>query len=62
MPDSDNQGQFGNREDTEEQPSQAGQSQGQENNPGNFANDPQKASDAGQQGGSQSQSSEDDEE
>ena len=62
MADSDNQGQFGNREDTEEQASQGGQSQGQENNPGNFANDPQKASDAGQQGGSQSQSSEDDEE
>lgn len=28
-----------------------GQSQGQENNPGNFANDPEKASRAGQKGG-----------
>ena len=29
-----------------------GQSQGKENNPGNFANDPQRASEAGRKGGS----------
>lgn len=29
-----------------------GQSQGRENNPGNFANDPQRASEAGRKGGS----------
>ncbi len=32
--------------------SKGGQSQGKENNPGNFANDPQKASEAGKKGGS----------
>ncbi len=29
-----------------------GRSQGKENNPGNFANDPQRASEAGRKGGS----------
>ena len=33
--------------------SQGGQSQGKENNPGNFANDREKASRAGREGGSQ---------
>lgn len=46
-----NSGQFGNRKDTQEMASKGGQSQGQENNPGNFANDPQKASQAGKKGG-----------
>jgi general stress protein YciG len=32
-------------------PSKGGQSQGQENNPGNFANDREKASEAGRKGG-----------
>jgi general stress protein YciG len=32
---------------------QGGKSQGQENNPGNFANDPDKASEDGRKGGSQ---------
>lgn len=32
--------------------SKGGQSQGQEINPGNFANDPEKASEAGKKGGS----------
>jgi general stress protein YciG len=32
--------------------SKGGQSQGKENNPGNFANDPEKASKAGKKGGS----------
>lgn len=48
--------------------SKGGQSQGQENNPGNFANDPQRASEAGKkggqsssQGGSSQQSSDEDE-
>lgn len=43
--------------DTEEQreiASKGGQSQGKENNPGNFANDPQKASEAGRVGGENS--------
>jgi general stress protein YciG len=31
--------------------SKGGQSQGKENNPGNFANDPNKASEAGRKGG-----------
>jgi uncharacterized protein len=31
--------------------SQGGKSQGQHNNPGNFANDPEKASEAGRKGG-----------
>lgn len=33
--------------------SRGGQAQGKENNPANFANDPQKASRAGKKGGSQ---------
>lgn len=33
--------------------SKGGQSQGKENNPGNFANDRQKAREAGAEGGSQ---------
>jgi uncharacterized protein len=33
--------------------SKGGQSQGADNNPGNFANDTQKASEAGKKGGSQ---------
>jgi general stress protein YciG len=57
MADSNNQGQFGNREDTEEQASKGGQSQGQENNPANFANDREKAREAGKKGGQQSSSS-----
>jgi general stress protein YciG len=31
--------------------SKGGQSQGRENNPGNFANDPERASEAGRKGG-----------
>jgi uncharacterized protein len=31
--------------------SQGGKSQGKENNPGNFANDPERASEAGRKGG-----------
>ena len=31
--------------------SEGGRSQGKENNPGNFANDPEKASEAGRKGG-----------
>ncbi len=31
--------------------SKGGRSQGKENNPGNFANDPEKASEAGRKGG-----------
>jgi len=31
-----------------------GESQGKENNPGNFANDPEKASEAGKKGGQHS--------
>ena len=37
--------------------SKGGQSQGQDNNPGNFANDPQKASEAGHKGGTAAQQS-----
>lgn len=37
--------------------SQGGQSQGQQNNPGNFANDLERASEAGQKGGEASQQS-----
>lgn len=37
--------------------SKGGQSQGKQNNPGNFANDRQKASEAGKKGGSNSNSS-----
>lgn len=40
--------------------SKGGQSQGQENNPGNFANDKQKASEAGQKGGENSHRSDND--
>jgi general stress protein YciG len=36
--------------------SKGGQSQGKENNPGNFANDKQKASEAGREGGKNSHS------
>jgi uncharacterized protein len=36
--------------------SKGGQSQGQENNPGNFANDREKASEAGKKGGQNSHS------
>ncbi|HEX5455981.1 MAG TPA: KGG domain-containing protein [Candidatus Saccharimonadales bacterium] len=54
MADSDNPGQFGKRSDTEEQASKGGQSQGKDTNPGNFANDREKARKAGQKGGSQS--------
>jgi len=49
-----NSGRFGNRSDTEEQASKGGKSQGQENNPANFANDREKASRAGKKGGSNS--------
>lgn len=35
--------------------SKGGKSQGKENNPGNFANDKEKASEAGKEGGSKSQ-------
>lgn len=36
---------------TSEEASEAGRMQGQENNPGNFANDREKASEAGRKGG-----------
>lgn len=51
MADQNNAGQFGNRTDTEEQASKGGRSQGKENNPGNFANDREKAAEAGRRGG-----------
>ena len=57
MADSNNPGQFGNRDDTQEQASKGGQSQGKENNPGNFANDRKKAEEAGRKGGKTSGSS-----
>ncbi|HEX5797384.1 MAG TPA: KGG domain-containing protein [Candidatus Saccharimonadales bacterium] len=57
MADPKNPGQFGNREDTEEQASKGGQSQGKENNPANFARDRDKASRAGKKGGESSDSS-----
>lgn len=41
--------------------SEGGQSQGQEDNPGNFANDRQKAQDAGRQGGKNSRGNQDQE-
>lgn len=41
--------------------SKGGQSQGQENNPGNFANDREKASEAGKKGGQASRGSANDE-
>lgn len=37
--------------------SQGGRSQGKENNPGNFANDPERAKEAGKKGGSSGSSS-----
>lgn len=45
MADSKNPGQFGNREDTEEQASKGGQASS-----GSFDNDPQRASEAGKKG------------
>lgn len=51
MADHNNPGQFGNRSDTEEQASKGGKSQGKGNNPGNFANDREKAAEAGRKGG-----------
>jgi len=54
MADNKNPGQFGNRRDTEEQASKGGQSQGQENNPANFAEDREKARRAGKKGGEHS--------
>jgi general stress protein YciG len=60
MVDRNNPGQFGNREDTEEQASKGGKSQGKENNPGNFANDRRKASEAGRKGGQAGHGSRDD--
>lgn len=51
MADQKNPGQFGNREDTLEQARRGGQSQGRTNNPGNFANSPEKAAEAGRKGG-----------
>ena len=51
MADQNNPGQFGNRSDTEEQASKGGKSQGKESNPGNFANDREKAAEAGRRGG-----------
>lgn len=51
MADKHNQGQFGNRRDTELQASRGGQAQGKENNPANFANDRKKAREAGKEGG-----------
>lgn len=38
MPDKNNPGQFGNRNDTQKQASIGGQNQGKDSNPGNFAN------------------------
>ncbi len=37
-----------------QQTAQSGQSSGKENNPGNFANDPKRASEAGREGGKNS--------
>ncbi|MDR3571880.1 MAG: KGG domain-containing protein [Candidatus Pacebacteria bacterium] len=51
MADQNNPGQFGNRADTDEQASKGGKSQGKESNPGNFANDREKAIEAGRKGG-----------
>lgn len=51
MADQNNSGQFGNRTDTEEQASKGGKSQGKGSNPGNFANDREKAAEAGRRGG-----------
>ena len=42
------------REEQREIASKGGRSQGKQNNPGNFANDPQKASEAGKKGGKSS--------
>lgn len=41
--------------------SKGGQSQGRENNPGNFANDRERASEAGRKGGSSSEGNNQDE-
>lgn len=56
MGDTSNRG-FGSMDEDKQKDiaSKGGQSQGQENNPGNFANDKEKARRAGQKGGSQSQ-------
>jgi general stress protein YciG len=51
MADQNNTGQFGNRSDTEEQASKGGKSQSKDTNPGNFANDREKAAEAGRKGG-----------
>ncbi|HEX8227468.1 MAG TPA: KGG domain-containing protein [Candidatus Saccharimonadales bacterium] len=42
------------KDEVEKLAQKGGESQGQENNPANFANDSQKASEAGQKGGSSS--------
>lgn len=62
MADDNNAGQFGNREDTEEQARKGGQSQGKSTNPGNFANDREKASRAGREGGKNSRGTRDENE
>jgi general stress protein YciG len=53
MADNDNRG-FASMDENKrrEIASKGGQSQGKDNNPGNFANDTQKASEAGKKGGS----------
>ncbi len=43
-----------NEDKQREQTSKNGQSSGKENNPGNFANDPKRASEAGKMGGENS--------
>ena len=48
-----------NPEEQRDIASKGGRSQGKENNPGNFANDPAKASHAGEKGGSNSNKSND---
>lgn len=47
---------FGSMDDSQQKDiaSKGGKSQGKENNPGNFANDRQKASEAGKRGGQSS--------
>lgn len=49
----DNRG-FAAMDDQRDIASQGGQSQGKDTNPGNFANDPDKAHEAGQEGGESS--------
>lgn len=60
MADNDNKSNRGlanaDQETRERVASEGGKSQGQENNPGNFANDRQKASEAGKKGGQNSNS------